>query len=88
MKLSSPHKFPILHVFRADHLTLDNQLVCSSLGKTASPVLSLPQFLIVHCGGLRSHELFSMQSDMFVDITLTLLTFGEQLLLRLYGCCS
>lgn len=32
-----------LHVFRADHLALDSQLVCSSLGKSISLVLSFPQ---------------------------------------------
>ena len=30
------------YVFRADHLVLDNQLVCSSLGKAMSPTPSIP----------------------------------------------
>lgn len=30
------------YVFRPDHLVLDNQLVCSSLGKVMSPTPSIP----------------------------------------------
>lgn len=31
-----------IYIFRVNHLLLDNQLVCSSLEKTASAVLSIP----------------------------------------------
>ena len=31
-----------LYLFMADHLVLDNQLMCSSLGKTLSTILSSP----------------------------------------------
>jgi hypothetical protein len=40
-----------LYGFRAEHLWLDNQLVCPSLGKTICPILSilyLLEFLCVH----------------------------------------
>lgn len=30
------------YIFRADHLVLNNQLLCSSLGKTISPTFSIP----------------------------------------------
>ena len=47
-----------LHVIsRADHLILDNQLVCSSLGKTISPAHLIPQLPVVLCLGLRPGEL-------------------------------
>lgn len=32
----------LIRVFRADCLGLDDQLVCSSLGRTISPPLSIP----------------------------------------------
>lgn len=31
-----------MYVFRVDHLTLDNQLLCSSLEKATSPTPSFP----------------------------------------------
>ena len=30
-----------MYVFRDDHLLLDNQMVCSSLGKTISPTANI-----------------------------------------------
>jgi hypothetical protein len=43
--LSKHHsKTYCMYIFRADHLVLDNQLVCSSLGKTISPPLSIPYY--------------------------------------------
>jgi hypothetical protein len=42
-----------MNVFRAKHLVLDNQSVCSSLRNAISPVLCIPYMLIVLCVGLR-----------------------------------
>jgi hypothetical protein len=42
-----------MYIIRADHLVLDNQLVCSSLGKTTSFAPSFLQLSIVLCVGLR-----------------------------------
>lgn len=39
--------------FRADHLVLANQSVCSPLGKTVPPALNNPQPAVVLCTGLR-----------------------------------
>ena len=41
------------YVFRANSLVLDNQWVCSSLGKTISPILGIPQLPVVLCLRLR-----------------------------------
>lgn len=38
-----------LYVFKIDDLMLDNQLVCSFLGKTISLIVSIPWFLLVLC---------------------------------------
>lgn len=36
-----------MHVFRADPLVLDNQLMCFSLGRATSPTSSFPQLSVV-----------------------------------------
>lgn len=36
-----------MHALRTDPLALDNQMVCSSLGRATSPVPSFSQLLIV-----------------------------------------
>ena len=41
-----------VYVFRADHLVLGNQLVCSSLEKTVSPIRGMSE-LPVLCVGVR-----------------------------------
>ena len=51
-KLLSHHSVTYMCVCTSDHLVLANQLVCSSLGKTASPALSIPS-LSVFCEWLR-----------------------------------
>ena len=38
-----------VHVFRADHLVLGSQSVWSSLGKTISPALSVPELPVALC---------------------------------------
>lgn len=45
-----------MHAFRADHLSLDNQLY-SSTGRTFCPTPSFPQLPVILCEGLRLHGL-------------------------------
>lgn len=40
-------------IFRDGHLVLDNQLMCSSLDKTTSPVLRIPKLPIILCVELK-----------------------------------
>ena len=53
LNLLSLYSVTCVYVFRADHLVLDNQSLCSALGKTISPALSYPQPSVVLCVGLR-----------------------------------
>lgn len=55
--LFSPRNVTCMYVFRAEHLALDKQLVCSSLGKTSSLAPSFPQFKLLYTPtGLTSHH--------------------------------
>lgn len=47
-----------MYVFRVDHLTLDNQLVCSFLGSTISTAPSFHQLFIVICVEMEPPGLF------------------------------
>lgn len=40
--LLSLYSVTYVYVFRADHWAVENQMECLSLGKTLSPVLSIP----------------------------------------------
>lgn len=42
-----------MNVFRTDYLVLNNQLVCSSLGKIISPTLSISELIVILRVGLR-----------------------------------
>lgn len=53
---------PVLSGIWNGHLVLDNQSVCSSLGKTMSPVLSVPQLLVVLCLELGPHKTYGILS--------------------------
>ena len=46
-----------MYIFTTEHFVLDNQLVCSSLDKTISPILGIPQLLLDRCKMLNHHEL-------------------------------
>ena len=64
--------------FQADHLALNNQLVCSSLGKATSPALSFTQLFIVLCVYLLLHTTFvlttiSLRVPSFLLLSLTFL---------------
>lgn len=48
---------PIMHLFRSDHLALDNQLVWPSLEKNTHLAHSFPQLPKVLCVGLKPHGL-------------------------------
>lgn len=63
-----------MYVFNTDHLALG---AGGSLGMIASPVPSFPQWPTVLCVELRLYGLFPVHSDMFVGISLVLLTFGK-----------
>lgn len=54
--LVSPCNVIIMYVFKTDHLVWADQLVCSSPGKTVSPILSIPQLPAVLCLGLQPCE--------------------------------
>lgn len=72
--------FTCLCIFRACHLSLDNQLMCSSLGRIPSPALSCPQLPGVLCVGVLltlTHSFwpqlyFSSQSNAYVSMLLLL----------------
>lgn len=72
----SGHIILLVHMFYDLLLTLDKQLVSSSLGKTTSPP-SFPQWLLVVCIGLRSCGLFSIQFDMFLGVFLSQFMFVQ-----------
>lgn len=57
-----------LYVFKDDHLALDNQRVCSSLGRTNS---------VVFCIGLRPHGLFPANFGMFIGFVLVQLMLDQ-----------
>lgn len=58
-------------------LTIWHWVLVGSLGMIASPVPSFPQWPTVLCVELRLYWLFPVHSDMFVGISLVLLTFGQ-----------
>lgn len=65
-----------MYDFRADHLTLDNHLVHSSLGETPS----LTQLSSVACGsfvGLKPRGLCPIQLAMSIDVVLVHCTFEQ-----------
>lgn len=43
----------VYYFFKVDNLVLDNKLACSSLRKTISPSLRIPQLPVGFCVGLR-----------------------------------
>lgn len=64
----SVYKKLLAHVFKIDHLVLDNQLVYFSLEKTISPTLSILQLPIFLCIMLRPHGLSSIHFGMSIDV--------------------
>lgn len=59
-----------MYVFRADHLTLDNQSVCSSLGKATSLAPNFPQLPRVPCAELRLCGISLVPFDMTIGVIL------------------
>lgn len=47
-----------MYIFRANHLALEDLLMCPSLGQNSSLAPSFPRFAIVLCVGLRPSKLF------------------------------
>lgn len=56
--------------FRADGLILDNLLLCSSLGRTASCAPIFTQVSVVLCAELKPHGLVPIQFGMFLGVVL------------------
>lgn len=74
-----------MYAFRDGHLSLDKQLVFSSLG-TAPSFL---QFPVALCVGLRSHDdPRPIQFGMFIDALLVQLMFGQSCCLEFTGTAS
>jgi hypothetical protein len=48
----NPNLGKLIVFFRVNHLVLENKLVCSSLEKTTSPEVNIPQLLVVLSAGL------------------------------------
>jgi hypothetical protein len=71
-----PYDLTCMYVLRAGCLAVNNQLLCSSLGKTPSPVLSSPQLPIVLCVILRPGGLFPIHFGLLTDV-LVQLTMGQ-----------
>lgn len=59
-----------MHVFRADHLAQESQLVFFLLRKTISPASSFPQLPALPCVWLNPLGLFLVQYDMSIDTVL------------------
>jgi hypothetical protein len=68
--LLSLYNVMCMSVFEADHLVLDNQVVCSSLRKTISPTLGIPQWPVVLCVGLEPHRHFLLYFSMSIVVVL------------------
>lgn len=72
-----------MDVFQVHHLVFDNQLVCSSLGKTVSPALRIPSWPVALCVGLRSHEFSMVHISMSVSLSLLRRGPGKKLKLTI-----
>lgn len=69
-----------MYVFRPEHLTLDIQLVCFSLGMTTSLKIipgSFPRLPLVLHVGLRLGGMFPNHFSMFIGIVLVQFTFEQ-----------
>lgn len=73
-----------MHALRLTFLTLDNQLVYSSLGGTTCPIPSLPQVPVVLSVRLQHCGLSSVQFGMFIGVILVQSHLDKIMLLRLY----
>jgi hypothetical protein len=65
------------YVFSADHLALDNQLICSSLEKAATTSANFSQLPIVLYLELRLLGLFPVYFGMSIGFVLVQLKFGQ-----------
>lgn len=72
----NPYNVACRYVFKMDHLALDNQLVCSLLGKATSPALSFPQLLVVLCVEYKLHGPFLVYFGLSIGVNLVQLTLG------------
>lgn len=63
-----PYNVTSTYIFRADHLSLDSQLVCSYMRRTSSSNPSFAQLSIIRCVRTRRHGLFHMQFGIFLSV--------------------
>lgn len=75
--LLSLYNVNCLYVFKDDHLALDNQRVCLSLGRTNSHAPIFTQVPVIFCIGLRPPGLFPVNFGMFIGFVLVHLTFEQ-----------
>lgn len=73
--LLSPYNITCIYDFRPNNLALVNQLVCSSLVRTASSTPTFVQWLVEHCVGLTPPEFFHMKLGMLTGIIFVEFTF-------------
>lgn len=66
-----------MYVFRADYLTLNNELMCSSMGKTSSLSRKFLQLPMVLCEGLKPHGLFPIYFGLSNGIILVHFMVGK-----------
>lgn len=52
----NPYNDTYMHVFRAECLALNSQLVCSSLGKATSPIPCLSQLPVILYEVLKTYD--------------------------------
>jgi hypothetical protein len=59
-----------MYIFSNDHLVLESQLVCSSLGKAIFLTPRIPQLLVILCIKLKPHGLFPVNFGICIVIDL------------------
>jgi hypothetical protein len=62
-----------IYYFRVDHLLFDNQLVCSSLGKTICPAFKFPLLPYILCAELMPCEHLPIHFGMFLVVLVHLM---------------
>lgn len=75
-RLFSPY-VTCMYVFRTDCLALNNQLMCSSMGKTSSLSSKFLQLPMVLCEGLKPHGLLLIYFGLSNGIILVQFMVGQ-----------
>lgn len=66
-----------MFAFRADHLVMDNYLLCFSLEKTTFPIQNISQLPLVLSIGLMTPGFFSLLFGVPIGVVLMELVFGS-----------